>query len=333
MVSLRVFGLLLFGFLLSASAQQPNAGTIVYEHAPNGQAPWPVIDIYSMSADGNNVRALTRDGHSHSPAWSPDGRRILVIHDTTLQRKSKELDSHHPVELCVMDRNGANRRVVRRLEPVIYGAAWSPQGRTLAVTYLPEQWVEATRNSFKRVNPGLFLFPAEGQGNPRLLFRNAYTPAWSPDGEKLAFSLESPRGNWTLHVANADGSGDVQLAGSGQMAGSPAWSPDGKLIAYDAFDTGGRRQQIFIMNTDGSGARQITHDPSWSCAHPSWSRDGSRIAFSCRSASAPCGAGFSDTGSIVPRCIRRVFVLSVRDSKAKPKQLTWDDSAGPAFGP
>ncbi|MGH9665504.1 MAG: TolB family protein, partial [Bryobacteraceae bacterium] len=103
-------GVLFFGFLAMVPAQAQNDGTIAYEHAPDGQAPWPVIDIYSSAADGTNVKALTRDGHSHSPSWSPDGRRILFIHDAALRtkpayRESKKFESYHSVELYVMDRD------------------------------------------------------------------------------------------------------------------------------------------------------------------------------------------------------------------------------------
>lgn len=77
-----------------------------------------------MSSDGSSAKddrrfvpafclspTLTNDGHSHTPAWSPDGRRILFVHDSTLQtkpayREEKEFESYHSVELYVMDKDG-----------------------------------------------------------------------------------------------------------------------------------------------------------------------------------------------------------------------------------
>jgi TolB protein len=102
--------------------------------------------------------------------------------------------------------------------------------------------------------------------------RDAFTAAWSPDGKKLAFSVENPRGEWAVHVANADGADDVPLTDPVLISGSPAWSPDGKQIAFDQFAD--QRQQIFVMDADGSRSRQITGDSNWSCGHPSWSGAG-----------------------------------------------------------
>ena len=335
MMSFRVLGIAAF-LPAVALAQPQHTGTIAFVHAPDGSGPWPVTDIYSMDGDGSNSKALTSDGHSHSPSWSPDGRRILFIHDSPLRtkppyREQKEFESYHPVELYVMDAGGGNRALLRRLEPVIFSAAWSPDGKTLAITCIPEAWAKTPQPAGEPMRAGLFLLPADGQGELRLVFGNAFTPSWSPDGKKLAFSVEHPRGQWSVHVANSDGSHDVQLTDPGRIGGSPAWSPDGKLIAFDEF-VGQGRQQIFVMNADGSNARQLTNNSGWSCGHPSWSLDARQLAFSCRSATTPCGT-VSSVGSILPACLRRIFTISPADSTAEPTQLNHHDGAAPTFAP
>lgn len=333
-----VLALLGTGALLpSASAQQQSVGTIVYTHAPDGGPPWPVEDIYSMGADGANAKALTNDGHSHNPVWSPDGKRVLFVHDSMLQtkpdyRETKEVESYHPVELFVMNRDGGNRHLLRRMGLVIHSAAWSPDGSTLAITCVPQEWVNLRRPTDEPVAVGLFLRPADGQGQLRLLFRNAYTPSWSPDGKRLAFSVERPRGLWAIHVANSDGSNDVQLTDPSLIAGSLSWSPDGNLLAFDEFVDQRRRQQVFVMDADGSHTRQITSSPNWSCGHPSWSPDGNQLVFSCRSAATACGT-VSSVGTVLPECTRRIFAASPRDSKPIPTQLGESDGALPAFAP
>jgi TolB protein len=56
----------------------------------------------------------------------------------------------------------------------------------------------------------------------------------------------------------------------------PAISPDGRRIIYISMTSG--REQLFVMNIDGSHASQITHDDV-DHEDPVWSPDGSKIAF------------------------------------------------------
>jgi TolB protein len=59
----------------------------------------------------------------------------------------------------------------------------------------------------------------------------------------------------------------------------PSWSPDGRRITYRDSRRGiNRNDEIYVMDADGTHARNLTHTPynEWS---PSWSPDGGRIAF------------------------------------------------------
>ena len=300
--------LLALALVMPVQAQTP--GTIAYTRAPEGAPPWPVQDVCVVRTDGSGDRCLTTDGHSHHPSWSPDGKRILFIHDTTLStkpayRETEQTRSHHPVELSVMDADGRNRRVLRLIEPVIYSVAWSPDGATLAIS------AATSLQPGEPAKAGVFLLPANGKGDLRLFRDNAWTPSWSPDGSRLAFTVEHPRGRWRVHTAKIDGSDELAIGAAGVDNGSPAWSPDGKKIAFDQFTGISGRQQIFIMNPDGSGVRQLTADSAWSCTGPSWSPDGTQIAVSCRSADSPCGMGISSTGHPLTECARRVFLVHV----------------------
>jgi Tol biopolymer transport system component len=102
-------------------------------------------------------------------------------------------------------------------------------------------------------------------------------PAISPDGQMLACqSIEAPR---DLFALNLGGSILNQITDDDSNEMAPTWSPDGRRIAYYSNKSGA--YQIWMVNRDGSGARQITDatEPG-GLVLPIWSPDGSRMAFS-----------------------------------------------------
>ena len=61
-----------------------------------------------------------------------------------------------------------------------------------------------------------------------------------------------------------------------RFIGGATWSPDGKQIAFISDRTG--YNEIYIINSDGGAARQVTNDKSDNI-HPHWSPDGERIIY------------------------------------------------------
>ena len=104
----------------------------------------------------------------------------------------------------------------------------------------------------------------------------------SPDGSRLAF-VAAVDGQLELYVANRDGSGLVRLTHSRDFDDQPAWSPDGKRIAFRRWNYIGVPHDIWVIDADGTGERNLTADLEGEQRSPSWSpvlADGStRLVF------------------------------------------------------
>ncbi len=100
-------------------------------------------------------------------------------------------------------------------------------------------------------------------------------PAWSPDGQKVAF-YSNRTGNDDIWVASLDNGEEIQLTTDPASDRRPNWSPDGIWIAFDSDRSGDR--DIWIIKADGSELKQLTSNPREEL-FASWSTDGRKIAF------------------------------------------------------
>jgi Tol biopolymer transport system component len=123
---------------------------------------------------------------------------------------------------------------------------------------------------------GLVMVNQDGSG--RTVVPHTYyasSPAWSPDGRKIAFQGESGNDS-DIYVVNGDGSGRVELTFSSAFDGDPAWSPDGRTIAFES--TRGGNSDVFTIDADGAKETQLTSTPGFD-GDPAWSPDGSKVVF------------------------------------------------------
>jgi Tol biopolymer transport system component len=146
----------------------------------------------------------------------------------------------------------------------------------------------------------LYTAGRDGSGMRRLTSYGVYTAegVLSPDGRRIVFtSLKD--GDLDIYTMNVDGTDVRRLTTTPGYDGGPWWSPDGTKIVYRAWhyapdDSAGlrayrellaqrairpNRMELFVMNADGSGQRQITALGGANFG-PSWTPDGRRIIFS-----------------------------------------------------
>jgi hypothetical protein len=158
--------------------------------------------IYVMNADGTGLLQVThlQPAFWASPAWSPDGARILA----------RGVD-----QLYVMNADGSAITAVPNTQGGAY-PAWSPDGSRIAFVVGDsdnETW-------------NLSVVNADGSGLVTLMNGFFHYPTWSPDGSKIMFEQSIVGGQNIREIDIA--SGAIVDVASGNC---PAWSPDGSLIA------------------------------------------------------------------------------------------------------
>jgi len=216
---------------------------------------------------GSNVTRLTDSvGLDRNPAWSPDGSRIAY---------DSERDGL--IDVFVMDADGANvTNLTNYPEGPSSDPNWSPDGNRIV-------FVSARDNR----NVGLFVMDADGSNVARLpvfddepaqsfvrLSDTAFSPAWSPDGTRIAFGTWVSSHAGAIYVVNADGSDVTPLAFDPIIAAwTPAWSPDSTRIVYAASSIDGGQQpvNIYVMDADGSNVIKLSNGPGYTGV-PTWSK-------------------------------------------------------------
>ncbi len=183
-------------------------------------------------ADGKNERPLAP--HStleYSPTYSADGQWVVFTKETA---GLSDIYRIHP------DSTGMERLTD---DPAFDDqGALSPDSRTLAFI--------STRGS-GTANLWLLNLATKKYTNLTSNQGGNFRPAWSPDGNWIAFSSDRDAdagvfpGQWELlqstgiYIIHPDGTGLRRVTKTGGVAGSPAWSPDGKqVLFYETDETG-----------------------------------------------------------------------------------------------
>jgi len=190
-----------------------------------------------------------------------------------------------PEGLYVMNSDGTNPYHFD-LDAALYSLpTWSPDGERLAVFR-----VGAEGGS---LGQGIYTLRPDGTGLHRLFINELPIPAgvtdleWSPDGTHIAFVQV----DWYNPAPAAESAGELWVMGADGSHARPvtppdtfvydfSWSPNGSQLVYtrQSLPSGNRFvYDLFVMNADGSDARQLTDDGR--PREVAWSPDGTKMAF------------------------------------------------------
>jgi Tol biopolymer transport system component len=248
-------------------------------------------EIYVVDAAG--ARRLTnRSGTDDNPAWSPDGARIVFEKDGALW--SMRADGSDVLRLTTPPTGALDVRQNGIPLPssdgrVLYSRYASPGPTTLRIVNVngsndheltvgsvPTWSANGSQVAFNVISGGtsdVYLISADGSQRRNLTNTPADHEDWpvlSPDGQQVAF-ISSNDG---ITIMKTDGTGRTPLVRAGNVY---QWSPDGSKIAYRSPRAGTNFLDVWVVNADGSGKRQLT-DENFSVNAIRWSPDGSRIA-------------------------------------------------------
>ncbi len=271
--------------------------------------------LWIINADGTNPHEFYSPSdyaHCGSPAWSPDGSKLVF--DSIRRLFGEGFDD---TRIMVVDAAGSQPKEVGH--GVL--ANWSPDGKKIAFC------------SYEAPHPGACIMSADGS-NVQSIDTGGWGIVWSPKADELAY-LErgklciydmkteqrrdllgtryrgisfgftwSPDGQWICFRGDSEEGQEVAVVhregeekglrvllstrttpGLTSIGGFLAWEPkEGNRIVASLATADNPNRQLFFLDSEGKVPLQrlAGQDPKRGCMSPAWSPDGKRIVYSVR---------------------------------------------------
>jgi len=234
----------------------PHQHRIAYWAVKGGQR-----DLWVVRPDGSDVQQITNDAFvDWNPVWDPSGNFLYFSSDRggsmNLWRIPIDEKSGKALGAPQAVTSGAGQR---------QHPSFSQDGRFIA--YVETMTTENIRRRAFDLKTRKLVGSEEiiTKGN-----RMAKGPNPSPDGEWVTFHSWGKQED--IYIVRSDGTGERYLTNDEYKDRVPRWSADGKRIAFYSNRSG--NFEIWVINPDGSGLKQITDDRTEANIRSVWSPDG-----------------------------------------------------------
>lgn len=236
--------LAIVSLFLTVSLAAPISTLVVSAGPPGGCQPWPEC----------------KGGGGEEPPADP------AISFLQLGKKDK---------LWVMNADGSNQAVVYETGGLSAQQTWSPNGD--AIAFLDG----AGRRDLWRINISVVDGTPQGSDPYRLIQNTYYSPAWSPLGDKIAFTRGLNDPPWLIQTVPATGGAveTIYTAPEGYWVLDLTWRSDGSQLAFVELNTNNNQKSIVVLDLSDGSTTTVYGPVTGSVHHLDWARTQDVLAF------------------------------------------------------
>jgi TolB protein len=245
----------------------------------------------------NNLKQLTHGGENAEAYWAPDGKRLIF---------QSSRDDHECDQIYVMNADGSGMHMVSTGKGVTTCGYFLSDNKHILFASTHEAAAscparpDRSKGYFWAVHPGYDIYLAEDTG--KIVKKLTDTPGYDAEAtinfkNKQIIYTSMAGGDLDIWTMKEDGSAKKQLTKTEGYDGGPVLSRDGSKMAWRAFHpdtpektatyrdllkqnlTAPMKMELWVANSDGSSAKQITN---YGCASfaPTFTPDGKKLLFS-----------------------------------------------------